>query len=178
MHDFMPTTRDKSGPRVIVLDIDRRSIEALGAWPWPRDAMARLVETVANGKPAAMALDILFVEPDAQSPAALARLLAGRTGRADLLALAEGLADGDSNLAKAFRLPVALGFALDPDLSKPVPGVPIATRGPLPIDKLWRASGAVGPLPLLAERRPPGSALCRYPGTRMGRFAAYRFLWA
>ncbi len=146
-----PTAKDERGPRVIVLDVDRRSIEALGSWPWPRDVMARLVETVASGKPAAIAIDILFIEPDARSPAALARLLAKLTGRADLLALADGLADGDSSLAKTFRLPVALGFVLDPDLSIAVPGVPIARRGPLPIDKLWRASGAVGPLPLLTE---------------------------
>ncbi len=146
-----PTTQGKTGQRVIVLDIDRRSIEALGAWPWSRATMARLVETVANEKPAAMAIDILFVEPDAQSPAALARLLAGLAGRPDLLALADALADGDRSLAKALRSPVTLGFVLDPELSKPVPGVPIATRGPLAIDKLWRASGAVGPLPLLAE---------------------------
>ena len=146
-----PTTRERTGPRVTVLDIDRRSIEALGAWPWPRDTLARLVEAVANDKPAAMAIDILFVEPDAQSPAALARLLAKLTGRADLAALAEASADWDSSLAKTFKFPVALGFVLDPDLSKPVPGVPIATRGPLPIDKLWRGSGAVGPLPLLAD---------------------------
>jgi adenylate cyclase len=148
---FIRTAPDRSSPRIIVLDIDRRSIEALGPWPWPRDAMARVVEAVADGKPAAIAIDILFVEPDAQSPAALARLLAARTGRTDLLSLAAGLADGDRSLAQAFRLPVALGFALDPDASTPVQGVPIATRGPLPIDNLWRASGATGPLPLLAE---------------------------
>src|SRR5262245_2813393 len=107
-----PTANDERGPRVIVLDIDRRSIEALGSWPWPRDVMARLVETVADGKPSAIAIDILFIEPDARSPAALARLLAKLTSRADLLALAGGLADGDSTLAKTFTMPVALGFVL------------------------------------------------------------------
>src|SRR5436305_7238842 len=35
---------------VVVVDIDRRSLEALGSWPWPRDTMARLVEAVAAGK--------------------------------------------------------------------------------------------------------------------------------
>jgi hypothetical protein len=61
--------------------------------------------------------------------------LLGRADRsADLLALADTLPDGDTSLAKALRsTPVALGFVLDPDMSKPVAGVPIATRGPLPI---------------------------------------------
>src|SRR5262245_47340255 len=32
---------------VIVVDIDRPSIEAFGPWPWPRETIARLVEAVA-----------------------------------------------------------------------------------------------------------------------------------
>jgi len=35
---------------VIVVDIDRASIDALGTWPWPRETMARLVEAVATGR--------------------------------------------------------------------------------------------------------------------------------
>ena len=61
--------------KVIVIDIDRESIDALGAWPWPRETMARLVEAVAAGRPAAIAIDVLFAEPDDRSPAALASLL-------------------------------------------------------------------------------------------------------
>ena len=36
--------------KVIVVDIDRASIDALGTWPWPRETMARLVEAVATGR--------------------------------------------------------------------------------------------------------------------------------
>ena len=36
--------------KVIVVDIDRASIDALGTWPWPREGMARLVEAVATGR--------------------------------------------------------------------------------------------------------------------------------
>jgi CHASE2 domain-containing sensor protein len=36
--------------KVIVVDIDRGSIDALGTWPWPRERMARLVEAVATGR--------------------------------------------------------------------------------------------------------------------------------
>ena len=62
-----------SEQNVIVVDIDRRSIDALGDWPWPRDTMARLVEAIAGRRPAAIAIDILLAEPDDRSPAALAR---------------------------------------------------------------------------------------------------------
>ena len=69
--------------KVIVVDIDRASIDTLGAWPWPRETIARLVEAVATGRPAAIAIDALFAEPDDRSPAALARRLGSVTGRAE-----------------------------------------------------------------------------------------------
>ena len=34
--------------KVIVVDIDRASIDALGTQPWPQETMARLVEAVAT----------------------------------------------------------------------------------------------------------------------------------
>jgi hypothetical protein len=36
--------------KVIVVDIDRASIDTLGTWPWPRETMARLVEAVRCGR--------------------------------------------------------------------------------------------------------------------------------
>ena len=145
-----PSTTDDA--RIAVVDIDRRSIETLGAWPWPRDTMARLIEAVAAAKPAAIAVEILFAEPDARSPAELARQLGALTGRADVTALVESLPDGDKNFAKALdAAPATLGFVLDPDQTRALPSVPIVTRGPLPLDQLWRFPGAIGPLPVLLE---------------------------
>jgi adenylate cyclase len=145
-------TRDGGDQGVVVIDIDRRSIEALGSWPWPRETMAELVEAIAAEKPAAIALDILFAEPDSRSAAALARRLGALTGRADLDALAQELPDGDKRFATALqRAPAVLGFVLDPEQTKTVPSVPIVTRGPLPLQELWRAAGAIGPAPQLAQ---------------------------
>jgi adenylate cyclase len=101
--------------KVIVVDIDRASIDALGTWPWPRETMARIVEAVVTGRPAAIAIDVLFAEPDDRSPAALARRLGSVTGRAEISTLGESLPDGDKRLARAIgSVPVALGFVLDP----------------------------------------------------------------
>jgi len=136
---------------VVVVDIDRASIEAFGPWPWRRETMARLVEAVAAGRPAAIALDVLFAEADSGSPAALARRLGTLAHRADITALADSLPDGDQQLAGALRQrPVALGFVLDPDLAGAVSGPPIVSRGALPFDDLWQAAGAIGPTPALA----------------------------
>lgn len=139
-------------PPLTIVDIDRRSIEAIGPWPWSRDTMARLIERIAAAKPAVTAVDILFVEADAQSPAALARRLGDATGRADLAKLAADLPDGDKRLAAAMgAVPVVLGFALDPDQPATVATVPIMARGAVPLRDVWQAVGADGPVPALAD---------------------------
>ncbi len=132
--------------RVVVVDIDRRSIETLGAWPWPRETVAQLVAAVAAAQPAAIALDVLFHEPDTRSPAALARRLGQLIARPDIAGLADDLLDGDKRLADALAsAPAALGFVLDPESSPALPGAPIVTTGPLPIRQLWRTAGAIAP---------------------------------
>jgi adenylate cyclase len=154
--------------KVIVVDIDRASIDALGAWPWPRTTMARLVEAVASGRPAAIAIDVLFAEPDDRSPAALARRLGSVTGRAEISTLGESLPDGDKRLAQAIgSVPVALGFVLDPDRGGTLPGAVIASRGSLPFDDLWQAAGAIGStLPLAAAAS--GLGALSLPGSADG----------
>jgi adenylate cyclase len=56
---------------VMVVDIDDASLAAVGQWPWPRYKMAALVSTLAEMKPAAIGLDILFAEPDRTSLASI-----------------------------------------------------------------------------------------------------------
>jgi len=154
--------------KVIVVDIDRASIDALGTWPWPRETMARLVEAVATGRPAAIAIDVLFAEPDDRSPAALARQLGSVTGRAEISTLGESLPDGDKRLAQAIgSVPVALGFVLDPNRAGTLPGAAIASRGPLPFDDLWQAAGAIGPTLQLAAAA-SGLGALSLPGSADG----------
>jgi adenylate cyclase len=132
--------------KTIVVDIDRRSLEEIGPWPWPREKMAHLADAIASAKPAVVAFDILFAEPDDRSPAALARQLARVTGRPDFAGLAKSLPDGDAMLARAFKASHAvLGFVLDPEQAGSVQAPPVLIRGPLPFASLWRGAGAIGP---------------------------------
>ena len=154
--------------KVIVVDIDRASIDALGTWPWPRETIARIVEAVATARPAAIAIDVLFAEPDDRSPAALARRLGSVTGRAEISTLGESLPDGDKRLARAIGgVPVALGFVLDPDRHGTLPGAAVASRGSLPFDDLWQAAGAIGPTPPLAAAA-SGLGALSLPGSADG----------
>lgn len=59
----VPTTQP-----VIVVEIDDRTLEAIGQWPWPRNRLANLVDAIAAQKPLAIGLDIYMPEPDQTSP--------------------------------------------------------------------------------------------------------------
>lgn len=61
------TVSGEQARHVVVVDIDERSLSALGQWPWPRYRIASLTERVAAAEPAAIALDILFAEADRSS---------------------------------------------------------------------------------------------------------------
>lgn len=54
---------------VRVVDIDEESLSTWGQWPWPRTLLAEMVERLGELGAAAIAFDMLFVEPDRYSPA-------------------------------------------------------------------------------------------------------------
>ena len=56
---------------VLYIDIDEASLRVLGQFPWPRHLFADLIENLTAYGAAAIALDILFSEPDRNSPTAI-----------------------------------------------------------------------------------------------------------
>src|SRR5438477_6262202 len=148
---FAPADR----PRVVVVvvDIDQRTIAALGDWPWPRETMAQLVNAVADAKPRAVAIDVLFAGLDTRSPAALARRLDGVAHNSSTYELAaSALVDGDQQLASAVAsASTALGFTLDTSDGHRGHSVAVLRRGPVMLGDVWRAPGATEPLAPLSE---------------------------
>lgn len=68
----------RANGRVIIVDIDERSLKAQGRWPWSRQTIARLVDTVArDGGARAMAFDMVFAEPQAEQDPTLMKALTG-----------------------------------------------------------------------------------------------------
>ncbi len=62
---FMPKTLD---PRVIILDIDEKSLIAEGRWPWSRNKMAVMVRQLFERyNVRVVGFDIAFAEPDTSS---------------------------------------------------------------------------------------------------------------
>lgn len=61
-----------AGPRsdrVAVVQIDQRSLERIGPWPWPRRVQARLIDRIAAAGPQVIGYDVLLAEPSVGDPA-------------------------------------------------------------------------------------------------------------
>jgi adenylate cyclase len=58
-------------PRIAIVDVDERSLAALGQWPWRRDRLGALVDRLRESGARAVALDLVFAEPDRTSPSDL-----------------------------------------------------------------------------------------------------------
>jgi adenylate cyclase len=138
---------------VVLVDIDSASLAGLGAWPWPRQGLARLLDAIAAAGPAVIVLDILLEEADRLSPAALARRLAALTGRPEFDVLAATLPDGDAALAAAMnRVPTVLGL-LPAASAGPAPAtVPVLRSGAAGLRPFLTAPGLRGPPPVLAAQ--------------------------
>lgn len=49
--------------RLILVDIDEKSLQELGPWPWPRERVAQLVNTLGKQGASLQMYDIVFAEP-------------------------------------------------------------------------------------------------------------------
>ena len=83
---LMPRSR-ASAPAVVVA-IDERALDARGQWPWPRSVVADLLRAIAAAGPAAIGVDLLFVEPDRSAPGADAALAEAIHGNKVVLGIA------------------------------------------------------------------------------------------
>ncbi len=131
------------GERVVIVDVDERSLTAIGQWPWRRTTVGKLLDRVRELGAATVALDIVFAEPDrfdqpadgsaATSPSddALAKVLSG--GR---IALGYGMTFDPGANVNCVMHPLNLA------LVEPRPGADAP---------FFDATGAVCSLPMLAR---------------------------
>jgi adenylate cyclase len=115
----MPNTRDE---RIVIVDIDEKSLAQVGRWPWGRHTMAALTEALfEQHKVALVAFDVVFAEADDSSGLKRLRELAShelksQTGFARQLSQMEPHLDHDARFARALQnRPVVLSYYLSND---------------------------------------------------------------
>jgi adenylate cyclase len=56
-------TRLPSG-KIVIVDVDEKSLASVGQWPWRRDVISQLIDSLRDRGAATVALDIMFPESD------------------------------------------------------------------------------------------------------------------
>ena len=115
----MPRTLDE---RIVIVDIDEKSIERIGRWPWGRDKLATLTqELFVRQRVAVLGFDVIFAERDNSSGlAALQALergaLAKAPGFAEQVAKLTPTLDHDALFARSLQGQAAvLGYYFTSD---------------------------------------------------------------
>ena len=50
--------------RIVIVDVDERSLASVGQWPWRRDVMGQLIDKLRDAGASVIALDVVFAERD------------------------------------------------------------------------------------------------------------------
>ncbi len=115
----MPRTLDD---RIVIVDIDEKSLAEVGRWPWGRNKLADLVNDLFDRQNIALlGFDVVFAEPDESSGLKRLRQLAqselkDQSGFADRLNQLQGVLDYDATFAKSLeKRPVVLGYYFTSD---------------------------------------------------------------
>jgi adenylate cyclase len=158
VYDLM-TVRARTGSqtgRVVIVDVDERSLSAVGQWPWRRDVLARLVARIRESGASVIALDLVLAEPDRNE---------GRSATAGPdTALAGTLAAGRVVLGYAFTFDGAIEHA-NPCLLHPLGVAIVRPAGESETSPFFQASGAICDLPALAEAAGASGFLNAAPDT-------------
>lgn len=123
----MPRTVDE---RIVIVDIDEKSLAEVGRWPWGRNKLAELVEELFDRQQAAMlGFDVVFAEADDSSGLKRLRQLAQNEMKdqpafADKLGQIQDSLDYDTVFAKSItKRPVVLGYYFTSDRDGRVNGM-------------------------------------------------------
>jgi adenylate cyclase len=138
---------------VRIADIDEKSLDRLGQWPWSRATIAKVLDRLRELGAAVIAFDVLLNEPDRTGPRMIAANLPADPAFDAARVQMQTLPDPDAQLAEAMsKIPTVLGFALlgdDPKRSqyrpKPIGG--FTASGDSPINFVPSFNYLVAPLP-------------------------------
>lgn len=106
----VPGTVDE---RIVIVDVDEKSLKSEGRWPWPRNRMAKLVNLLFDEyNVAVLGFDMVFAEPERHAAIENLESTLRSRGRVDLAEeIASLIPRGDEQFAASLReRPAALGY--------------------------------------------------------------------
>lgn len=116
-------------PRIVIVDVDEKSLGTEGRWPWPRDKMADLTDRLFEAGAVVVGYDIFFSEPERNKAEAVLQQL--QTSSADDSELIASIAtlipefDNDQRLADSLaERDVTLGYLFHAETTHPVGNLP------------------------------------------------------
>ncbi|MCK1639752.1 adenylate/guanylate cyclase domain-containing protein [Bradyrhizobium sp. 157] len=144
--------RKKTARPVTIVDIDDRSLEKLGQWPWPRTRLADLITELTQLGAVVIAFDAVFPEPDRLNPALAADTF--RNLDEETRAKLRALPSNDQIFADAIRKSrVVLGESGLPEeiatLDKTLPVTGLAMLGEEPQRFMFDFPGLLRNVPVL-----------------------------
>ena len=144
--------RKKTARPVTIVDIDDKSLEKLGQWPWPRTRIADLVTELTRLGAVVIAFDAVFSEPDRLNPAFAADTF--RNLDEETRARLRALPSNDQVLADAIKASrVVLGESGLPEeiapLDKTLPVTGLAMLGEEPQRFMFDFPGLLRNVPVL-----------------------------
>lgn len=93
-----PRTYEDVGVRIV--DIDEKSLEEMGQWPWPRTTLAGLIYRLRTAGAQVVGFDMVFPEPDRTSPARVVNDWPKNSATNQITQLAQTLPDHDDLFAQ------------------------------------------------------------------------------
>ena len=133
---FMPKREETT--KIVIIDVDERSLKQEGRWPWSREKLAKLVEALQRQQVKLIGFDVVFSEEERNAvQQVLAHSGLSDQAKQELQPLIPVL-DGDKKFAQAIAQKTVLGFFLHGagGINSGVLPTPLLTVEPRDLDKV------------------------------------------
>ena len=123
LRDYMFVIRDEieDSGNIVIIDIDDKSLEKIGQWPWSRDTISKLLLKLTNNEVGLIGFDMVFAEEDRTNPVKILEKFQIKTDKS--------IPDYDQLFAKTIaNTPTILGYQFqleqDDHIQKRSPEIP------------------------------------------------------
>ncbi|MEA3523620.1 MAG: CHASE2 domain-containing protein [Campylobacterota bacterium] len=149
LRDFLFILRGEipQNDKIVIIDIDEKSLAKHGRWPWSRNKVANLIENINSYEPGIIGMDIIFAEADNSSPHYIAK---------DLNLSSKSLPNYDDTLASVLSKSPIIGgylflFEASTEIRTPMISSVIMQRGGTSEGFIPNAKGTLLNIPILQD---------------------------